>query len=80
MWLSPDFRAWNIEDEIANIDVPCAVIQGRDDEYGTLAQVESIRARVPGTMVTVIDECGHSPHKDQPAATLGAIVDFVKAR
>ena len=77
VWLSPAFRAWNIEREVANIAVPLAVIQGRDDEYGTLAQVESIRAHVPGTKVTVIDKCGHSPHKDQPAATLAAIVELV---
>lgn len=79
VWLSPDFRAWNIEQDVARITVPCAVIQGRDDEYGTLAQVESIRERIPGTRVTVIDACGHSPHKDRPTATLAAIVDFVRS-
>lgn len=78
VWLAPAFRAWNIEDEVANIRVPCAVIQGRDDEYGTLAQVESIRARVPGAEVTVLDACGHSPHRDRPAATLAAIEALVR--
>lgn len=78
VWLSPGFRAWNIEAELAKIDVPCAVIQGREDEYGTLAQVASIRARVPDSAVTVLDACGHSPHRDQPERTLAAIEALVR--
>ena len=65
-WLSPAFRRWNIEGEIATIACPVLAVQGEDDEYGTLAQIEAIAARLPKTRLLVIADCGHSPHRDQP--------------
>ncbi len=65
-WLSPEFRAWNIEAEIAAIDCPVLAVQGVDDEYGTLEQVRSLVRRVPGATLLELAECGHSPHRDQP--------------
>jgi pimeloyl-ACP methyl ester carboxylesterase len=47
VWLSPAFRDWSIEAMLARLRCPVLAIQGADDEYGTLAQVEGIRARVP---------------------------------
>ena len=78
VWLSPGFRDWNIESYVAAIDCPLLLIQGRDDEYGTLAQLDSIERRAAGTVSRlVIDNCGHSPQRDQPAATQNAIVGFI---
>jgi pimeloyl-ACP methyl ester carboxylesterase len=65
-WLSPAFRRWNIEAEIAAIACPVLAVQGEDDEYGTLAQIDAIAARLPKTRLLVIADCGHSPHRDQP--------------
>ncbi len=80
IWLHPDFPAWNIEPYLANIRVPVLVIQGADDEYGTLAQVHAVRNQVPGRVDTLIlSDCGHSPHRDQPAATLEGIGRFLHA-
>ncbi|HEY7725907.1 MAG TPA: alpha/beta hydrolase [Anaeromyxobacteraceae bacterium] len=77
-WLDPGFLRWNIEEHLPGIRVPALVLQGRDDEYGTLAQVESVRARSGGPVqVLVLDRCGHSPHRDQPEATLAAAGAFV---
>jgi pimeloyl-ACP methyl ester carboxylesterase len=77
-WLDPAFVRWNIEGYLPRIDVPVLVIQGRDDQYGTEAQCRSIEARCRGpTRVVTLGECGHSPHRDQPAATLAALVEFV---
>jgi len=42
-------------------------VQGAQDEYGTLAQIRGIQARLPKTRLCVIPKCGHSPHRDQPA-------------
>ena len=55
------------------------LIQGRDDEYGTLAQLDRIaaRARAPVSRL-VLDRCGHSPQRDQEAAVLDAISDFAR--
>jgi pimeloyl-ACP methyl ester carboxylesterase len=66
VWLSPAFRRWNIEAEIATIACPILAVQGEGDEYGTLAQIDAIAARLPKTRLLVIADCGHSPHRDQP--------------
>lgn len=78
IWLLPEFRGWNIEASLPGIRAPLLVIQGEDDEYGTLKQVEAIRARVSGPCETLIlPNCRHSPHRDQPEATTQAIAGFV---
>jgi len=48
IWLAPAFRDWNIEAYVERVRAPVLVVQGADDEYGTLAQVESIAARAGG--------------------------------
>ena len=78
IWLDPEFRKWNIEEYLPRITCPTLVIQGLDDQYGTMAQVEAIR-RQGGGMVEVLAlaECKHSPQRDQAEATLAAIGKFV---
>lgn len=66
IWLDPAFRGWNIEAELDTIACPVLAVQGADDEYGTLAQIRGIEARLPKTRLLVIPKCGHSPHRDQP--------------
>jgi len=66
IWLNPAFRAWNIEAELDTIACPVLAVQGEDDEYGTLAQIRGIQARLPKTRLLTIPKCGHSPHRDQP--------------
>jgi pimeloyl-ACP methyl ester carboxylesterase len=78
VWLDPEFRAWNIEREVARVAVPVLVIQGEDDEYGTLAQVEALQRLVRGPVESrVLRECGHAPWKDQEDETVAAIARFV---
>lgn len=76
-WLDPRFRAWNIEAEAARITAPVLVIQGEDDEYGTLAQVESIAARVPHVQTVVLPDTGHSPHRDAPERIVARVATFI---
>ena len=77
VWLSPDFRAWSIEEEIRAIRCPLLAMQGVDDEYGTLEQVRGIARRVPQAQLLEIPRCGHSPHKDQPEVVIEAVRAFV---
>jgi pimeloyl-ACP methyl ester carboxylesterase len=78
-WLNPDFRRWNLEEYLPGIAAPILMIQGRDDEYGTERQLEAIAKGAKGTSeIVLLDACGHSPHKDQPEATLAAMADFVQ--
>jgi len=80
VWLSPAFRDWNIEASLPGIDCPLLLIQGRDDEYGTLAQLDAIERGVSVRVQRVeLSDCGHSPHRDQPQATLAAIAGFVSS-
>jgi pimeloyl-ACP methyl ester carboxylesterase len=76
-WLDPGFKAWNIEDAVGRWRIPSLVIQGADDQYGTLKQVRAIEARSPTPVQSLILEaCRHSPQFDQPQATLEAIARF----
>jgi pimeloyl-ACP methyl ester carboxylesterase len=78
-WLLPEFLDWSIEDLLARITRPVLLIQGVDDEYGTLAQLDRIEAGVQGqTARLVLQACGHSPHRDQEAAVLEGIDGFAK--
>lgn len=79
VWLSPAFRDWNIEAEIAAIRCPLLAVQGIADEYGTLEQIRGIARRLPQTRLLEIPACGHSPHKDQPQAVIAATTDFLRA-
>jgi pimeloyl-ACP methyl ester carboxylesterase len=80
IWLDPQFRDWSIEDLIGEINVPMLLIQGRDDEYGTMAQLDRIEARAKRpTSRLELDRCGHSPHRDREAAVIDAIAQFVRA-
>src|SRR6266849_8499069 len=79
IWLDPRFRAWNIESCLDSIRCPVLVIQGEDDEYGTTRQIQAIQARIPSTEVLLLPRCGHSPHRDQPDATLDRVAEFVTA-
>jgi pimeloyl-ACP methyl ester carboxylesterase len=78
IWLDPQFRSWNIEEYLSSITCPTLVIQGENDEYGTLAHVEAIQRRVPGAQALILPRCGHSPHRDQPEITLDAICRFFR--
>jgi pimeloyl-ACP methyl ester carboxylesterase len=76
-WLDPGFKAWNIEEAVGRWRVPALVIQGADDQYGTLKQVRAIETRSPTPVQSLIlQACRHSPQSDQPQATLEAIVHF----
>ena len=77
IWLHPDFRAWNIEDCAAAVAVPVLAIQGEDDEYGTMDQVERIARLSSDVEIVRLADCRHSPHRDQSEAVLGHLVRFV---
>jgi len=78
IWLDPAFRAWNIEAVLSGVRCPVLAIQGADDEYGSLAQLDAIERGVSGPVERlVLANCKHSPHLDQEAATLEAMVRFV---
>jgi len=77
IWLDPQFRSWNIEKYLPAIRCKILCIQGEEDEYGTIAQVRAIQARVPATEILMLPNCKHSAHRDQTEATLERMAEFV---
>lgn len=80
VWLSAAFRGYDIRGEITSIRAPLLAIQGEDDPYGTMAQIDDIARAVPHAQLCKLPACGHSPHKDQPEAVAQAIEAFIRAR
>ena len=78
IWLKPEFRDWNLDDCLLRIACPVLAIQGEDDQYGTMEQIDRIQHAVPWTDVLKLKDCGHSPHRDQPAAVIEHVTQFVE--
>jgi pimeloyl-ACP methyl ester carboxylesterase len=79
-WLDPKFRAWDISEYLAYIRVPVAIVQGINDQYGTIRQIETAEEECYCPVeVTMIPGAGHSPHRDAPEATLNAISEFARS-
>lgn len=77
-WLTPEFRDWNIEHVLPRIRIPLLVIQGEDDHYGTMAQVNAIAAGASGPVRTMpLSDCRHVPHAEQPETTKRALTEFI---
>ena len=77
IWLSEAFRGYDIRNEISAIAAPLLAIQGEDDPYGTMAQIDEIAAAVPHAQLVKLPHCGHSPHRDQPEAVAQAIQSWI---
>ncbi|WP_241507177.1 alpha/beta fold hydrolase [Aquimarina sediminis] len=77
-WLSPQFKFWNIEDELPKIKCPSLIIQGEKDEYGTIDQVNSIVEKVSGVSTSlIIPNVGHTPHKESPTIVIDKTNRFI---
>jgi len=80
-WLDPAFLDWNIEAYLGAITCPVLAIQGVDDAYGTMAQLERVARGVRGPCELVkLPACGHAPYRDQPERALEAVAGFVNER
>jgi pimeloyl-ACP methyl ester carboxylesterase len=76
VWLDPDFRAWSLEPDAARVTAPALLIQGADDPYGTLVQIDRVETCVRGSVERLVMPGGHSPHLEQPDAVVAAIAAF----
>jgi len=78
IWLHPHFRDWSIEVEVESIRCPILAVQGLNDEYGTLEQIQGIARRVPQTELLELSDCGHSPHRDQAERLIASACAFIQ--
>ena len=77
VWLSEGFRSFDIRPDCSRITAPLLQIQGLDDEYGTLRQLDEIARVAPHARQLRLANCGHSPQRDQPEKTIAAVADFL---
>lgn len=77
IWLDPAFRRWRIGTAVQALRCPVLAVQGLDDPYGTLEQIRGIQRLYPPTQLLELPACGHSPHRDQPAALIEAVTTFL---
>lgn len=78
IWLAEDFRSWDIRPECAGVTCPVLLVQGTADEYGTMAHLDEIAARVQGGVRRLeLPDVGHSPHLDRPAEVVAAVSRFL---
>jgi len=78
VWLHPDFPRWSIEGVLGDIECPLLLIQGTEDQYGTLEQLDRIEAGVAGPVERVHLACRHAPHLEAPDETLAAAAGFIR--
>lgn len=78
IWLNPEFRKWNIEAYLDKIRCPILALQGIDDEYGSLEQIQGIKRIATHAKLCIIERCRHSPHKDQPEQVISEIEEFIR--
>ncbi|WP_043423879.1 alpha/beta fold hydrolase [Cupriavidus taiwanensis] len=79
IWLDPEFRRWDLRPLLSGIQCPVLAVQGEDDEYGTMAQIEGIHRYAPQTTLLKLARCGHSPHRDQKDPLTLAAVRHINA-
>ncbi|MFA6057631.1 MAG: alpha/beta hydrolase [Taibaiella sp.] len=78
-WLSPAYRDWNIEHFLPQIMCPVLVVQGMEDEYGTVAQVEAIVNQVSGSADKyMVVNAGHSPHRQSELWVINQCCSFLE--
>jgi pimeloyl-ACP methyl ester carboxylesterase len=77
VWLDPAFETWSLEADAERVDCPILLIQGEDDPYGTLDQLERIEANVAGPIRRLIVPAGHNPHVDSDESVLREIARFL---
>jgi pimeloyl-ACP methyl ester carboxylesterase len=78
-WTTPTFADWNIEHFLSQISCPALVIQGEEDEFGTLLQVDKIVNQVNGNVEKlVIPNVKHTPHKEVPELILEESKRFIE--
>ena len=78
-WLNPAFRIWSSAHFLPAIKCPVLLIQGKEDEYATLDQLDLIAQGIGSLAQTIVlEDCGHSPHIQAKNKFLEALCTFIK--
>jgi pimeloyl-ACP methyl ester carboxylesterase len=77
VWLDPAFQEWTLERETAKLSAPVLLIQGADDPYGSLEQLDRIEANAGGPVDRLVLPGGHSPHLEHTQEVVRTIAEYV---
>jgi pimeloyl-ACP methyl ester carboxylesterase len=77
-WRSEAFRNWNITSEISCKSIPVLALQGENDQYGTIEQLNLIQKHT-GAEILLLQNCGHHPHIEEPEEVIKTITNFVRS-
>ena len=78
VWLKNDFRTWDLSEFLAYIRVPVLIVQGADDQYGTIRQVETAQEECYCPVeVALLPGAKHVPQREAPEATMAAVTAFI---
>ncbi|MFC0131805.1 hypothetical protein CR105_23480 [Massilia eurypsychrophila] len=77
-WTGPHFADWDIRATLASIRCPTLAVQGRQDQFGTLEQLDELKRQAPHAELLVLEECRHIPHEERPDEVRAAVVDFLR--
>ena len=78
VWMSGGFACFDIRTDCSCISAPLLLVQGLNDEYGTMLQLDEIAVAAPHAQQLRLADCGHSPHRDQPQKCIDHITNFLE--
>jgi len=78
IWLNPQFMNWDIKKYVPRINASVLAIQGKNDQYGSENQIQTIQKSLKSGKTRLIDNCKHSPHFEQPEIVLNLMSQFIK--
>jgi len=77
-WLDPAFQKWDIIEALGYVRVPILIVQGTDDQYGTLKQIETAQQECYCPVETaILPGVRHVPQREAPELTLAAVAGFI---
>ena len=79
VWLNADVTQWDLREDLAFIRVPILIIQGADDDFGTVRQIEIAQEECYCPVEALLmPGVKHAPHREAPEQVLAAIADFAR--
>lgn len=76
-WINPAQAEWNVADVIDYLRTPTLCIQGDQDPYGTMAQIDEVMTRSYAPVEELrLPGIGHAPHEEAAGECLETISDF----
>jgi len=78
LWLTDNIKNWHIKKELSNIKVDVLALQGADDEFGSVEQLNTIKRYVKTEAdIHLITECRHFPHFEKEKVVISLIKNFI---